>query len=111
MGSMRRTRFPVSRIVAAACGFYALWLLAQLVLNFVNGPPSGMIQIVFGFSWLDEDPANSAFTSALCLSFFVVGAGISWPLPRAGFFLAGMGWLSYFLFSFLSSVPHGRWAP
>jgi hypothetical protein len=70
-----------------------------------------MVHTVFGFSWLDEDPANSALSFALCLSFFILGGGVSWPMSRLGFFLTGMGWLSYFLFSFLSSAPHGRRGP
>jgi hypothetical protein len=107
---MQRTRFPISRVIATACGLYALWLIVELARNYVDGPPrGGMVRVVFGFSWLDEDPANSALSSALCLSFFILGGGISWPMPRLGSFLTGMGWLSYFLFSLLSSVPHGRW--
>ncbi len=107
---MKRTRFPISRAIANLIGLYALWLLVELIRNYLEGPPKGGFVVVhFGFSWLDEDPANSVVTSGLCLSFFVLGAGLSWPQSRLGSFLSGMGWLTYFLFSFMSSVPHGHW--
>ena len=107
---MTRTRYPISRAMGNLVGLYALWILVELIQMYLEGPPKGCwVQTCFGFSWLDEDPVNSLGTSALCLCFFILGASISWVRPRLGSFLSGMGWLSYFLFSFMSSVPHGYW--
>ena len=77
-----------------------------------------MYECVLGFSWADLDPTFSAMNAGICLGLYVAGGGIGWWNPRLGNFLSGMGWLSYFVLSFMSSVPHGRfgsyfveWAP
>jgi hypothetical protein len=105
---MTKSRYPISRLLASFFGIWAARIQVELLRLYWEGPPTGCwVQSVLGWSWRDEDPTFSAITTGLVLGFYVAGGAVSWGIPRLGFFLCGMGWLGYFLCSFMSSVPHG----